>query len=91
MNHIAQTKGLSKELNPFFSGIRSLDRSLKRTITEFTEEELVENRHEIEDISSMISNSTKWDHLSFCKNRISDMLLRVIAKRRDMKNIIFSL
>jgi len=91
MNGIAQTKGLFKELHPLFTEIKRLDRSLQMTTSELTSEELVENRREIEDIKSMITHSTKMDHLNICKNRISDLLLKVLAERRNMKNIIFSL
>jgi len=91
MTHDAQTKGLFKELNPLFMGIRSLDLSLQRATAELTKEELVRYSREIEDIRSIISNSTKMDHLGHCKNIISDLLLHTLADRRNMKNIIFSL
>lgn len=91
MNGIAQTKGLLKELHPLFVEIKQIDRSLQMATSELTKEELVENRWEIENIKADITNSTKMDHLGHCKNRISDLLLRVLAELRNMKNIIFSL
>ena len=89
--NIAQTKGLFKELNPLFLEIRQLDLSLQRTSAELTEDELLKHRLEIEVIKAMICQSTKMVHLGHCKNRISDLLLKVVAERRDVKNIIFSL
>lgn len=91
MNGIAQTKGLFKELQPMFLEIKGLERSLRLVTADLTEEELTEWRGEIESIKSMITYSTKMDHLGHCKNRISDLLLKVLAERRNMKNIIFSL
>ena len=85
------TKGLFKENMPLFEMVYDLDNCLKNAIREMTEDEYRSRRLEIEDIRAMISFATKTQHLHGCKNRISDMLLRLLAERRNVKNTIFSL
>lgn len=85
------TKGLFKENMPLFEMVTDLDRCLKNAIREMTEDEYLSRRLEIEDIKSMICHATEKQHLDGCKNIISDLLLRLLAERRNMKNIIFSL
>jgi hypothetical protein len=85
------TKGLWKEMNPLFIEIRLIGDKLQNATREFTKEELEQHHWEIEDIQSMATRCTKMDHIHYCKNRISDLLLRVLAERRNVKNIIYSL
>jgi hypothetical protein len=87
MMGIAHTQGLLKELEPKFLEVQRLESCLKRAIASFTNDELVNTRTEVESIKFMICHSISFKDFGICTDRISDLILTTLARRRGVKQI----